>query len=85
MGIGGMNNKIKTNLSLKNKSNKYRKAYFNQKVNLDEKMGFKKPTMDDLLKNQKSNREFLAKEKRKNQIHLGVSFLIVITVFFWLF
>ncbi len=85
MGIAGMNNRIKTNLSLKNKSNKYRKVYFNRKVNWDEKMEFKKPTTDDLLKNKESNREFLAKEKRKNRIHLGLSFLIVITVYFWLF
>jgi len=85
MGIDGMNNRIKTNLSLKNKSNKYRKAYFNQTVNLNDEFKFKKPTEGDLLKTQKSNREFLEKERKRKQILLTFSFLIVIVFYFWLF
>lgn len=78
MGIGGMNNRIKTNLSLKNKSNKYRKAYFKQEVKLRGKFKLKTPTEDNLLKTQKSNRAFLENEKRKNRLLLGLSFLFVL-------
>ena len=59
MGSADMNNRIKGNLSLKNKSNKYRKAYFNQTVNLNDEFKFKTPTEEDLLQTQKSNRQTL--------------------------
>lgn len=85
MGIDGMNNRIKTNLSLKNKSNRYRKAYFNQEVNLNGKFKFKIPSEDDLLKTQKSNRAFLENEKRKKRVLLTFSFIISILFYFWLF
>lgn len=85
MGIDGMNNRIKTNLSLKNKSNKYRKAYFKQEVNLNGEFKFKIPTEDDLLKTQKSNREFLENEKGSKRIILGLSFFVVIIFYLWLF
>jgi hypothetical protein len=85
MGSADMNNRIKGNLSLKNKSNKYRKAYFNQTVNLNDEFEFKTPTEEDLLKTQKSNRAFLKKEKRKNRNLLGFSFLVVIIFYLWLF
>ncbi len=73
-----MNNRVKSNLSLKNKSNKYRKAYFNQAVNLEDEFKFKIPTEDDLLKDEKNNRTFLETEKRKNRVLLGLSFFVVI-------
>ena len=85
MGIDGMNSRVKSNLSLKNKSNKYRKTAFTQKVKLEEKIKFKTPTEDDLLKTQKSNRAFLKNEKRKNRILLGLSFFIVTMFYLWFF
>lgn len=85
MGASDMNNRIKSNLSLKNKSNKYRKAYFNQTMNLNEEFKFKTPTEDDLLKTQNSNREFLENEKRQNRILLAISFFISIVFYLWLF
>lgn len=83
MGISGMNNRVKSNLSLKNKNNKYRKAYFNQAVNLENQLKFKIPTEDDLLRTEESNRAFFKTEKRKNRILLGLSFFVVIMSYLW--
>ena len=85
MGIAGMNSRVKTNLSLKNKSNKYRKAYFYQAVNLEDKFKFKTPTEDDLMKSRKSNQIFLEKEQKNSRNLLGLSFLVVIIFYLWLF
>lgn len=80
-----MNNRIKKNLSLKNRSNKYRRFYFNQEVNLTGEFKFKVPTQDDILEAQKSNQAFLEKEKMKERILLTTSFLISIAFYFWFF
>ena len=85
MGIAGMNSRMRTNLALKNKSNKYRKTAFTQKVKLKEKIKFKTPTEKDLLKTRKSNRAFLKNEKMKTRILLGLSFFVVIMFYFWFF
>lgn len=85
MGISGMNNRVKTNLSLKNKSNKYRKAYFKQEINLVNQFEFNTPTEEDLLNSQKSNHTFLQKQKKKKRILLLISFFISIVFYFWLF
>lgn len=80
-----MNSRVKSNLSLKNKANKYRKTAFTQKVILKDEFKFKTPSEDDLLKTEKSNRVFLENEKRKNLTLLGLSFFVVIMFYFWLF
>ena len=80
-----MNSRVRTNLSLKNKNNRYRKTAFTQKVKLEEKIEFKTLTEDDFLKTQKSNRAFLKKEKRKNRTLFGLSFFVVIIFYLWLF
>jgi len=75
-------------LALKDKNNKYRKATFSQKVKLENEFKFKTPTENELLKSQKSNRDFLEKERGKSRKLLGLSFLVVmifLIFYFWLF
>lgn len=85
MSIDGMNNRIKSNLSLKNKSNKYRKAAFKQMGKWNKRFQFKTPTEEDLLKTKKSNQEYAKYLKKRNSILLIISFLIKVVVFFLFF
>ena len=85
MSIDGMNNRIKSNLSLKNKSNKYRKAAFKQVSKWNKKFHFKTSTEEDLLRTKKSNQEYAKYLKKRNSILLVISILIKVIFFFLLF
>ncbi len=82
-----MANRVKNNATLKSKSNKFRKAYFNQTVNLDTKYQFRKPTELELIKSQKSNQKFIQARKKRNLIVFIISLLIgtVVAYFFFQF
>lgn len=85
MSIDGMNNRIKSNLSLKNKNNKYRKAAFKQVGKWNNKFQYKTSTEEDLQRTKKSNQEYAKYLKKRNSILLVISILIKVIFFFLLF